>query len=268
MYNKLSLFEKKHSFSFQAKYKDSNPSCDIHVRFFDPIERSLLALQGPKAAECLQRITDIDLSKLYFMQSTKATVAGVETCRITRCGYTGEDGFEISIPSIKSEDVANALLNENPIKLAGLGARDSLRLEAGLCLYGNDITTTTTPAEAVLMWLIAKTRRERMDYQGAETIQAQIKAGLKRKRVGLIAPTGPPARHGTEIFCEGSNTPIGTVTSGCPSPTLKTNIAMGYVPTEYAAAGTNLLFKIRDKMYNAVVTKMPFVKTNYYVKPK
>lgn len=118
------------------------------------------------------------------------------------------------------------------------------------------------------MWLVSKSRREKLNYPGAQEIQAQVKAGLKMKRIGLIGPSGPPARHDTEIFAEQNSTPIGNVTSGCPSPTLKTNIAMGYVPAEYSTPGTKLFCKIRDKMYESVVTKMPFVKTNYYVKPK
>lgn len=202
------------------------------------------------------------------MQSIEAGVASVDACRITRCGYTGEDGFEISIPSIKVEDVASTLLQDEAVKLAGLGARDSLRLEAGLCLYGSDITAQTSPNQAGLMWLVAKSRRERMDFAGAQHIQTQLKTGVKTKRVGLISPAGPPARHDTQIYSDPALTPIGTVTSGCPSPSLKTNVSMGYVPTEFSSMGTKLFFKIRDKMYEAIVTKMPFVKTNYYVKPK
>lgn len=202
------------------------------------------------------------------MQSIQAGVASVDACRITRCGYTGEDGFEISIPSIKVEDVASALLQDETVRLAGLGARDSLRLEAGLCLYGSDITAHTTPNQAGLMWLVPKSRRERMDFAGAQQILTQLKTGTTTKRVGLISPTGPPARHDTHIYSDPALAPIGTITSGCPSPTLKTNVSMGYVPTALSSMGTKLFYKIREKMYEAIVTKMPFVKTNYYIKPK
>lgn len=249
-------------------YKNSNNGTDLRIRFFDPSERSLIALQGPKAAEVLQKFTDVDLSKLYFMNSTTAKIADVGTCRITRCGYTGEDGFEISIPSIKSPDITLQLLKDDSVKLAGLGARDSLRLEAGLCLYGNDITETTTPVEANLTWLVSKIRRERKDFPGAEAVIKQIKEGVTRKRVGFVSEAGPPARHDALIYNEEENKQIGVVTSGCPGPSLGKNVAMGYVTSEFSKIGTKLKLKIRDKLYNAVVTKMPFVKAHYYNKPK
>lgn len=255
----------------KAKKKFSG---DINIRFFDITERSLLALQGPKAAEVLQKLVeDPNLTKdLPFMASTVATVAGIEACRITRCGYTGEDGFEISFPAIKSNDLAEAILsvNSGTVKLAGLAARDSLRLEAGLCLYGNDIDETTTPAEAGLMWLISKRRKEAHDYPGADPLEEQIKLGLKRRRVGLLSEHDtPPARSGTPIFLESDQkNSIGVVTSGCPSPTVGKNIAMGYLAPNLAKINTELLFKIRNKYYKAIVTKMPFVKANYFVKPK
>ncbi|KAF2900624.1 hypothetical protein ILUMI_05563 [Ignelater luminosus] len=250
------------------KYKQTNKSSQLKIRFFDPKERSLLALQGPKAAEVLQKLTDVDLSKLYFMTSVPCSVAGVTACRITRCGYTGEDGFEISVPAFKTGDVANELLNGGVTKLAGLGARDSLRLEAGLCLYGNDITAETTPVEAGLTWLVAKRRREVKDFPGADIIVKQIKEGVSRKRIGLVSSSGPPARHDAAIFNEDGSQQIGIVTSGCPGPSLGKNVAMGYVPTEFSKVGAKLNLKIREKLYEAVVTKMPFVKANYYTKPK
>lgn len=264
---------KEHDQQFMLKAKSSF-SGKINIRFFDTTERSLLALQGPKAAECLEAITDRPriTENLSFMSSVVAPVAGVDTCRITRCGYTGEDGFEISMPAIKTSDVAEALLavgDGTIVKPAGLAARDSLRLEAGLCLYGSDLDETTTPAEAALMWLVAKRRRAAGDYPGAGILNEQIKVGPTRKRVGLVSVDGPPARHGTQIFAENDQgKAIGEVTSGCPSPTLGKNIAMAYVLTPYSKANTGLLFKIRNKFYKAVVTKMPFVKTNYFVTPK
>ncbi|KAJ8910083.1 hypothetical protein NQ315_010873 [Exocentrus adspersus] len=140
-------------------------------------------------------------------------------------------------------------------------------MEAGLCLYGNDITSETTPVEAALTWLVAKRRRELKNFPGAETILRQIKEGSSIKRIGLISKTGPPARQGAVILSEDGQE-LGKVTSGCPSPSLGSNIAMGYVPTSHSKTGTKICLKIREKVYEAVVSKMPFVKTNYYSKPK
>lgn len=143
-----------------------------------------------------------------------------------------------------------------------------LRLEAGLCLYGNDITDKTTPIEAALTWLVSKKRRERGDFPGADIVLNQIKSGFKVKRVGLIAENGPPARHDAIIYDDSCKNVIGKITSGCPAPSLSKNIAMGYVPTEFSKIGTSLNVKIRDKFYVAKITKMPFVTSNYYTKPK
>lgn len=140
-------------------------------------------------------------------------------------------------------------------------------MEAGLCLYGNDITESTTPVEAGLTWLVSKTRRERKDFPGAEAIVKQIKDGVGRKRIGLLS-TGPPARHDALIFNENATQQVGIVTSGCPGPSVNKNVAMGYVSTEFSKIGTKLNLKIRDKFYETVVSKMPFVKGNYYNKPK
>lgn len=249
-------------------HRSKNKDCDIRMRFFEPRERALIALQGPQAADCLQSMTDVDLSQLYFMTSTVASVAGVQGCRITRCGYTGEDGFEISIPAILSMEVSREILKDERVKLAGLGARDTLRLEAGLCLYGSDITEKTTPVQAGLTWLVDKTRRERKDFPGAEAIVKEIKEGSKTKRVGLISEGGPPARHDAVIADSTGSKDVGTVTSGCPAPSLSKNVAMGYVQTEYSKPGTELSLKIRGKIYKAVVAKMPFLPAKYYNKPK
>ncbi|CAH1118330.1 unnamed protein product [Phaedon cochleariae] len=248
-------------------HKKRYPSADINVTFFDPSEKSLIALQGPKAAEALTSITDVDISKLYFMNTLVGNVANVPDCRITRCGYTGEDGFEISVPSSNIEQVSEALIANENVKLAGLGARDSLRLEAGLCLYGNDITADTTPVEGALTWLVAKKRRELKNFPGAEVVLEQIKEGSMVKRIGLISESGPPARQGAIILGADSR-PIGHVTSGCPSPSLGKNIAMGYVPVGQSKKGTELSLKIRDKIYEAVVSKTPFVPAHYYTKKK
>ncbi|KAJ8929085.1 hypothetical protein NQ314_018256 [Rhamnusium bicolor] len=162
------------------------------------------------------------------------------------CGYTGEDGFEISMPASSAVKLARELIRDENVKLAGLGARDSLRLEAGLCLYGNDITIETTPVDSALTC-----------HKSLNTFFV----------TGLVSKQGPPARQGATILSEDGQE-LGKITSGCPSPSLGSNIAMGYVPTSYSKVGTNVNLKIRDKVYEAVVAKMPFVKANYYNKPK
>ncbi|KAL3271010.1 hypothetical protein HHI36_021511 [Cryptolaemus montrouzieri] len=248
-------------------FKTRNTNTDIELKFYQPKERGLIALQGPKAITALQRLTDANLSELYFMTSTIGKIGNVERCRITRCGYTGEDGFEISMPTQRQVELTELLLEQEDVKMAGLGARDSLRLEAGLCLYGSDIDQTTTPVEAALTWLVAKSRRQAADFPGANVILEHIKTGCGRKRVGITSHSGPPARHGSKILDENQKE-LGEVTSGCPGPSLGKNVAMGYVSTENSKVGTKVLLKIRDKLYEGVVTKMPFVPSRYYVKAK
>ena len=240
----------------------------VDVKFYEPAEKALLAFQGPAAMIVLQALTKANLNELYFMNTIETDVAGVKDCRVTRCGYTGEDGFEISIPADKGSFIAEALLDSKAgnVKLAGLGARDSLRLEAGLCLYGSDIDDKTSPIEAGLAWLVAKRRRAEKDFPGAEIVLEQLKNGCSRRRVGFKMNSGPPARHGVEVYVDGNS--IGEVTSGCPSPTLGVNIAMGYVKEEFKKPGTKVDLKIRDKFYSAEISKMPFVPSNYYQKPK
>uniref|UniRef100_A0A8C0J1G4 Aminomethyltransferase n=1 Tax=Chelonoidis abingdonii TaxID=106734 RepID=A0A8C0J1G4_CHEAB len=193
---------------------------------------------GPSAVQVLQTGVSDDLAKLPFMSSAVMGVFGVPGCRVTRCGYTGEDGVEISVPMGRAVELVELLLRDPQVQLAGLAARDSLRLEAGLCLYGSDIDETTTPVEAALVWTLGKRRRVAMDFPGAKVIVPQIKGKVKRKRVGLIS-TGPPIRpHMHILSLEGR--PIGEVTSGCPSPCLKKNVAMGYVAGEQSRVGTVL----------------------------
>ncbi|KAM9271964.1 aminomethyltransferase, mitochondrial [Cariama cristata] len=233
---------------------------DVHLEVLD---NALLALQGPSMARVLQAGLSDDLGKLSFMNSIATTVFGVPGCRVTRCGYTGEDGVEISVPAGRAVELAERLLGVPEVWPAGLAARDSLRLEAGLCLYGNDIDETTTPAEAGLLWTLGKRRRVAMDFPGAAIIMAQVKEKPKRKRVGLTS-VGPPIRpHMAILGPEG--TPVGTVTSGCPSPSLGKNIAMGYVEAVHSRAGTALTVEVRKKQHPALVTKMPFVPTQYYM---
>lgn len=250
--------------SFKAQGKD------VSVEFLSSDDQSLLALQGPSAVSVLQKLCTKDLSRLFFMNGVTDTIAGVDNCRITRCGYTGEDGVEISIPSRHAPAIANALLDPKlgNLKLAGLGARDSLRLEAGLCLYGNDIDEKTTPVEAGLLWLVAKQRRAENNFPGSDKINAQIKNGVTRRRVGFrMSPGSAPARHHVEVF-DNEHHKIGEITSGCPSPCLQQNIAMGYIREESKKVGTEVTLKVRDKFYHSQVAKMPFVPTHYYQPPK
>ncbi|KAL2103871.1 hypothetical protein ACEWY4_000739 [Coilia grayii] len=232
---------------------------DVDLEF---LEESLVALQGPSMARVLQPGLSDDLGKLTFMTSVLTPVFGIQGCRVTRCGYTGEDGVEISVPSGSVVALAEKLLANSEVKLAGLGARDSLRLEAGLCLYGNDIDESTTPVEATLVWTIGKRRRQQRDFPGADIVVPQIKAKTQRKRVGLIS-TGPPVRQHTPILAPDGRL-IGEITSGCPSPCLKKNIAMGYVEAGFSKVGTAVQVEVRKKAVPAVVSKMPFVPTGYY----
>ncbi|CBY07043.1 unnamed protein product [Oikopleura dioica] len=228
----------------------------------EKIETALIAVQGPKAAELLQKGTSLDLSKLSFMQGADLTLFGTSGIRATRCGYTGEDGFELSIPAEAVETITKQLIEDGAL-MAGLGARDTLRLEAGLCLYGNDIDETTLPPSAVLLFTVPKSRRAQGNFPGCAEIVKQQKTKPEEKRVGLIFQKGkPPARQGAELFNDGEK--IGRVTSGGPSPTLGRNIGMGYVPLELTKPGTKLQVKVRKNIFDAEVTKMPFVKCNYF----
>uniref|UniRef100_A0A8C6I0Y8 Aminomethyltransferase n=1 Tax=Mus spicilegus TaxID=10103 RepID=A0A8C6I0Y8_MUSSI len=244
----------------QDKVKEfQNRGLDVGL---EVVENALLALQGPTATQVLQAGVTDDMKKLPFMTSAVMEVFGVSGCRVTRCGYTGEDGVEISVPATGAVHLATTLLKNPEVKLAGLAARDSLRLEAGLCLYGNDIDEHTTPVEGSLSWTLGKRRRIAMDFPGAKIIVPQLKGEVQRRRVGLICEGAPVRAHSPILNTEG--TVIGTVTSGCPSPSLKKNVAMGYVPFKYSRPGTQLLVEVRRKQQMTVVSKMPFVPTNYY----
>ncbi|XP_014239245.1 aminomethyltransferase, mitochondrial isoform X2 [Cimex lectularius] len=244
---------------------------DVNLTFYNPEQRSLLAVQGPKSQEVLQPLVEgVDLKNLYFMSTTKAKMLGTGVeLRITRCGYTGEDGFEVSIDSKHVQTLAEMLVKNPYVKLAGLGARDTLRLEAGLCLYGNDIDTTTTPVSAVLMWTVGKRRRQAQDFPGAKVILSELKQGPLMKRVGLISTVkkSPPFRQGALVI-DKDGREVGKVTSGCPSPSLGVNIAMGYVKSEHCRAGTQLSVRVRNTDVDVEITKMPFVKGNYYHAPQ
>ncbi|KAK7024868.1 Aminomethyltransferase [Favolaschia claudopus] len=222
----------------------------------------LLALQGPKAASYLQTLTSYDLAQLTFGKSAFIPVEGGFNLHVARGGYTGEDGFEISIPPSQTVEVAE-LLAKSPVQLTGLGARDSLRLEAGMCLYGNDLDEGTTPVEAGLTWVIGKERKENGTFIGAEGVREHLKAGPPRRRVGLVVE-GAPARQGAKIFDPSTKEPLGAVTSGIPSPTLQQNIAMGYVLNGWHKKGTEVDVEVRSKMRKGVVTPMPFIKPKYW----
>ncbi|XP_076292413.1 aminomethyltransferase, mitochondrial [Lasioglossum baleicum] len=244
----------------QEEFKSQGKSVNLEV--LDPLKQGLVALQGPTSAAVLQQYVNIDLKELRFMNSVETDVFGSRV-RISRCGYTGEDGFEISVPAKVANSLVQRIVETSDTKLAGLGARDSLRLDAGLCLYGHDIDEETTPVEAGLTWLIAKRRRAEENFPGAQRILSQIKSGIRKKRIGLMLGQGPPAREGAAILTpEGER--VGKVTSGGPSPTLGRPIAMGYIPPELAHYGGGVLVEVRGKTYKATVTKMPFVKANYY----
>ncbi|KAK1261024.1 hypothetical protein QJS04_geneDACA023446 [Acorus gramineus] len=240
-------------------FKKKGGAVDWHIHD----ERSLLALQGPLAGAVLQTLTKEDLSKFYFGEFKMLDVNGVH-CFLTRTGYTGEDGFEISVPSEHTVDLAKAILekSEGKVRLTGLGARDSLRLEAGLCLYGNDMEQHISPVEAGLSWAIGKRRRAEGGFLGADVILKQLAEGPSIRRVGLFS-SGPPPRSHSEIV-DASGNHIGEVTSGGFSPCLKKNIAMGYVKSGLHKPGTEVKIVIRGKSNEGVVTKMPFVPTKYY----
>ncbi|WP_034343859.1 glycine cleavage system aminomethyltransferase GcvT [Comamonas badia] len=230
-------------------------------------DHGLLALQGPQAATALQRVVP-GVQALVFMSGAHFHWQGAELF-ITRSGYTGEDGFEISVPGNQTEALARALLAEPEVQPIGLGARNSLRLEAGLCLYGNDIDTSTTPPEAALNWAIQKVRRtggERAGgFPGAEKILAQIAdpAQLTRKRVGLVALERVPVREHTELQ-ELDGKPAGTVTSGLLAPTLGKPIALGYLPPALAAVGTKVNAMVRGKAVSMEVAATPFLPPRYH----
>ena len=228
-------------------------------------DRALLALQGPKAEAALSRHCS-QATKLYFMEATPAEVAGIPAF-LSRSGYTGEDGFEISVPADRAEELAELLLNEPEVKPAGLGARDTLRLEAGLCLYGNDIDETTSPVEAALTWAIGRRRREAGDFPGAARILKELAQGPSRKRVGFAIQGRAPVRAHAKVISEAGEE-IGEVTSGGFGPTVGGPVAMGYVGTAYAEEGTPVTLRAGKRESAATVASPTFVKPGYKRRPK
>ncbi|WDY57072.1 glycine cleavage system aminomethyltransferase GcvT [Pseudomonas sp. PSKL.D1] len=236
--------------------------CDVQPLFE---ARALLALQGPAAATVLERLAP-EVAGMTFMQFRPVSLLG-EDCYVSRSGYTGEDGYEISVPVKAAEALARRLLAEPEVQPIGLGARDSLRLEAGLCLYGHDMDTHTTPIEASLLWAISKARRadgvRAGGFPGAEQVFAQQQKGVKRKRVGLLPQERTPVREGAEIV-DAQGTIVGKVCSGGFGPTLGAPVAMGYVDIEHSAIDTPLFAVVRGKNVALKVSKMPFVPQRYY----
>ena len=226
-------------------------------------ERALLALQGPKAADALARhVTgDRPLDTLGFMTGGRFAIGGVDAW-ISRSGYTGEDGFEISIPAEEAERIATLLCGEPEVKPIGLGARDSLRLEAGLPLYGHDLDAETTPVMADLGFALSKRRREEGGFPGYARIMQERADGAVAKRVGLTVEGRQPVREGAVVL-DGEGNEVGKVTSGGFSPSLQVPIAMAYVPAALASAGTKVTLGQRGKLFTGTVTPMPFVPHNY-----
>lgn len=237
---------------------------NIRVKVIE--NRALLALQGPSAEAVLAEHYP-PISEMKFMDVATLPIAGAE-CWVSRSGYTGEDGFEISIPLAASETVAQALAEHEDVEWIGLGARDSLRLEAGLCLYGHELTPGITPVEATLSWAIQKSRRtsgaRAGGFLGHETILAQLTSGTDRKRVGLLPEGRAPMRDGVLLFSdETANTPIGSITSGGFGPSVNAPVAIGYVPTDFATVGTQLFGEVRSKRLPITVAALPFVPANF-----
>ncbi len=228
-------------------------------------DRALLALQGPMAAAVMARLAPA-AAELVFMTAAEVELDG-SACFVTRSGYTGEDGFEISVPAGHAEALARRLLAEDEVAPIGLGARDSLRLEAGLCLYGHDIDGTTTPVEASLAWALSKARRRDGarpgGYPGAEVILRQLDEGVERRRVGIRPQGRVPVRDGAELVDAGGK-PVGRVTSGGFGATAGGPVAMGYVAATCARPETRLDALVRGKAHPVEVVKLPFVKQRYY----
>jgi aminomethyltransferase len=233
-------------------------------------DRALLALQGPKAEAVLAKFC-ADVAAMRFMDAGPRRVQieglGID-CFVSRSGYTGEDGFEISVPADRAEALAAALLDDSCVLPIGLGARDSLRLEAGLCLYGHDIDATTTPAEAALQWSVQKSRRNggarAGGFPGAELILSQLENGAPRRRVGLKPEGRAPVREAAPLFADASSSAqIGAVTSGGFGPSISAPVAMGYLPAPQASVGATVFAELRGQRLPLRITAMPFVANTY-----
>lgn len=224
-------------------------------------DRALMAIQGPDAEAVLESIVP-GVARLTFMTFTRIDSADFGSLVVARCGYTGEDGFEVLVMPEHAEAFANRLLADERVKPIGLGARDSLRLEAGMCLYGHDIDETKSPIEGSLAWMVSKSRRERGDFPGAARILKELKDGPPAKRVGVRPLGRAPAREGTEIQTADGKV-VGVITSGGFGPTVNGPVAMGYVATPYAKKGTPLKLIVRGKALDAEVAALPFTPHQY-----
>ncbi|CAD7928514.1 unnamed protein product [Amoebophrya sp. A120] len=246
-----------------AFVKKESADCAMEVHWDD---RGLFALQGPAAAATLEKLSGQSLQSLPFGAAVWLPLCG-EKCFVTRAGYTGEDGFEIFAPGkTVAANVWDQLVEAEDVRLAGLGVRDALRLEAGLCLYGHDLDESTTPIEASLAWTIAKSRRigDRANFLGSDVILDQLNNKTdKKRRIGLLVEGPVPAREGMALVTDAGEK-IGTVTSGRESPILNQKIAMGYLDKPFNKVGTKVKVQIRSKKADATVVKMPFVPTKYY----
>ncbi|MDO3436912.1 glycine cleavage system aminomethyltransferase GcvT [Rhizobium sp. CBN3] len=235
--------------------------CDITL-----LNRALIALQGPRAVEVLAELW-ADVAAMKFMDVRHCRLHDV-SCLVSRSGYSGEDGFEISVPVDKAEDVAMRLLEHPDVQAIGLGARDSLRLEAGLCLYGNDIDTTTSPVEAALEWAMQKARRaggaRAGGFPGSGRILSELENGAARRRVGLKPEGKAPVRGHAKLYADAEGkTEIGEVTSGGFGPSVEGPVAMGYLPISHAAVGTQVYAEVRGKFLPVAVSALPFVTPTY-----
>ncbi len=224
-------------------------------------DRALIAVQGPEAEEVIRHLIP-HVDNLVFMQHVRVEHLTYGHMIVNRCGYTGEDGYEILVRPDHAEEFVSRLLEDLRVKPIGLGARDSLRLEAGLCLYGHDIDTNASPISGSLAWMVSKPRRERADFPGAQRIMGEIKNGAPKKRVGIKPLGRAPAREGVEVQSADGKT-IGVVTSGGFGPTVNAPVAMGYVDAAHAKAGTPLKLIVRGKALDAEVVALPFVPHNY-----
>jgi len=229
-------------------------------------DRALIALQGPKASSVLTKFC-ADAASMRFMDSGPRSIDGID-CFVSRSGYTGEDGFEISVPADHAQRLAKALLGDSDVLPIGLGARDSLRLEAGLCLYGHDIDSTTTPVEGALEWSIQKSRRHggarAGGFPGADKILSQLEQGAPRRRVGLRPEGRAPVREGAPLFQDAaSSQQIGAVTSGGFGPSINAPVAMGYLPASHTAIGGLVFAELRGQRLPLRVAAMPFVPNTY-----
>jgi aminomethyltransferase len=253
------------------KYKD------LKIEHHSEQMRSLVAVQGPRSQQLLEEILDdnVNLDNLGFMEFTQDIAFNNDDIMISRCGYTGEDGFEVSLPNEAVEKFMDRLLEVKDsdgnvlARPAGLGARDSLRLEAGLCLYGHELKEDISPIKAMLSWTISKRRREELGFLGEAMVKSHMEEGVDRKRCGFIGDK-VPIREGTELFSKNEDgTPgeyVGKVTSGMVTPTVGKAIGMAFVNTPFNKFKTELLAEVRGKHHNVRVRKMPFVQCNYYQK--